>query len=199
MKKRPKAESSHKKISKPKVSHAKRYIIESVIALLVVVVSILASLYFKQTRPWQAVASCSDYGGTYDTFGADSASHLAKQSRGIIVARATNADEYNSASRASIPSEQTLEVAVTQVLKGGPVLHIGQKIVLCPYAIGSQEVSGATPLLIFLDGRDGKYWVTEQGYVGVAAQDADHRYNLMVQSGPDSVSSADIVQLLHRK
>ncbi|HEX3783934.1 MAG TPA: hypothetical protein VHX38_30090 [Pseudonocardiaceae bacterium] len=136
--------------------------------------------------PWGASGKCQAYGPLYDSLGPGSIGSLAQASKGIVIGSVLNPSIFAGVQHVDGPPAR---IRVTDVLKGAPVLSNGDILSLCPGIGAMQLPSESNPtVLLFLEGKDGSYWVPTQGTFGIVPQRKGGTYApTWVTSGPRSV------------
>jgi hypothetical protein len=163
----------------------------AVIVILAISICAVAGLLWRllayQHAP-TAANSCSTYGPLYDAFGPGSIANLNRDARAVIVA--TVLDKGSQIQDQQHPAR----VRAEKVLRGG-LVHPGQELTLCPQLTLTGSTDQDT-VMLFLDGRDGAYWVPAGGPFGMLQKQPNNTFTAdWITSGPKALSPDQIQRL----
>jgi len=140
-------------------------------------------------------STCTQYSSaTYDPVWPVSIIDVSKESYGVIVGAALNPAAYGRTQA----QEESPKVRITNVLKGGETLHVGDTVSLCPWVgmLGDFTDNNHT-VLIFLEGKNDNVWVPNRGFLGIIPQGKDNLFQpKWAKAGPSSVTIDDLQKLI---
>jgi hypothetical protein len=183
-------------MTKKRPRFSRKQAIAAVVIALVIVLGTVVWWYSQRSPASSYVAQeCSDYSGTYDSFGPGTISAIANDySKAIVVA---TVEDPNQLGRSVHPEDSPPRIKVSQVLKGNDIRE-GDILPICPGMGRITLPAGEHPTgLVFIEGRDSNVWVPTWGYFGIVPQDANGRFTAdWVQEGPRSVTSDELQKLI---
>jgi hypothetical protein len=173
----------------------------AVLLLILVIAGVGAALlrhHHVSANPIRSVPGlCRVYTrGLYDSFGPDGFRELANNSGVVVAGSITNVSRLQTSVNGARPTAAV--VHVEQVLTGSGITR-GQTTKLCPGLIPKPlTVTGnSIPIFLFIEARDGQYWVPTEGDFGIGLPGKGGRIKpVWIRTAPYSVNVDELQQLV---